>query len=88
MWRRIEEKGEIVKKVERKKDEVRNEFENLIKMEERGWKGSRGKEMDVESFSEDLEREEVKNIEEWECVRIKKMEIDGRVIEIIIVLMV
>ncbi|AAN30839.1 MULTISPECIES: type IV secretion system effector crotonyl transferase BspF [Brucella] len=85
LWRRLAEQGELVHKVARTPDEVRHAFEHFLTLEARGWKGRRGTAMAVDRFRAAFAREAVNNLAECDCVRIHTLELDGRVIAILIV---
>lgn len=85
LWRRLAEKGELVHRIARTPDEVRFAFEHFLTLEASGWKGRRGTAMAVDRFRAAFAREAVNNLAERDCVRIHTLELDGRVIAILIV---
>ncbi|MEJ5080079.1 MULTISPECIES: type IV secretion system effector crotonyl transferase BspF [unclassified Ochrobactrum] len=85
LWRRLAEKGELAHRIARTPDEVRFAFEHFLTLEASGWKGRRGTAMAVDRFRAAFAREAVNNLAERDCVRIHTLELDGRVIAILIV---
>ncbi|MCL7998727.1 GNAT family N-acetyltransferase [Brucella sp. 21LCYQ03] len=85
LWRRLDEKGNLVHRIARTPDEVRFAFEHFLTLEASGWKGRRGTAMAVDRFRAAFAREAVNNLAERDCVRIHTLELDGRVIAILIV---
>lgn len=85
LWRRLTEQGELAHRIARTPDEVRFAFEHFLTLEASGWKGRRGTAMAVDRFRAAFAREAVNNLAERDCVRIHTLELDGRVIAILIV---
>ena len=85
LWRRLAEKGELAYRVARTPDDVRHAFEHFQTLEASGWKGKRGTAMAVDRFRAAFAREAVNNLAERDCVRVHTLELDGRVIAILIV---
>ncbi|MDT6939557.1 GNAT family N-acetyltransferase [Brucella pseudogrignonensis] len=85
LWRRLAEKGNLVHRIARTPDEIRFAFEHFLTLEARGWKGRRGTAMAVDRFRAAFAREAVNNLAERDCARIHTLELDGRVIAILIV---
>ncbi|TMU88691.1 type IV secretion system effector crotonyl transferase BspF [Brucella haematophila] len=85
LWRRLAEKGELVHRIYRTPDEVRQSFEHFLSLEANGWKGKRGTAMAVDRFRAAFAREAVNNLAERDCVRVHTLELDGRVIAILTV---
>ena len=88
LWRRLAEKGELAHRIARTPEEVRRSLEHFLVLEASGWKGARGTAMAVDRFRAAFAREAVNNLAERDCVRIHTLELDGRVIAIMIVFVV
>ncbi len=85
LWRRLAEQGELRHRVARTPDEVRYAFEHFLTLEAGGWKGRRGSAMAVDRFRAAFAREAVNNLAERDCVRIHTLELDGRIVAVLIV---
>ncbi|MFD1199090.1 type IV secretion system effector crotonyl transferase BspF [Brucella gallinifaecis] len=85
LWRRLSEKGELKHRIARTPDEVRFVFEYFLTLEASGWKGRRGTAMAVDRFRAAFAREAINNLAERDCVRIHTLELDNRIIAILIV---
>lgn len=85
LWRRLSEKGRLEHRIARTTDDVRIAFEHFLILEASGWKGRRGTAMAVDRFRAAFAREAVNNLAERDCVRVHTLELDGRVIAILIV---
>ncbi|MBC2883802.1 GNAT family N-acetyltransferase [Ochrobactrum sp. CM-21-5] len=88
LWRRLAEQGELVHRIARTPDEVRHAFEHFLTLEASGWKGQRGTAMAVDRFRAAFAREAVNNLAERDCARVHTLELNGRVIAVLIVFMV
>ncbi|MBV2141898.1 GNAT family N-acetyltransferase [Falsochrobactrum sp. TDYN1] len=85
LWRRLSEQGKLAHHVARSPDDVRYAFEHFLALEASGWKGRRGTAMAVDRFRAAFAREAVNNLAERDCVRIHTLQLDGRVVAILIV---
>lgn len=84
-WQRLSEQGELVYRIARTADDIRNNFEHFLTLETRGWRGKRGVPMSADRLRAAFAREAVNNLAENDCVRIHTLELNGRVIAILTV---
>ncbi|MCX8281582.1 GNAT family N-acetyltransferase [Phyllobacterium sp. 0TCS1.6C] len=85
LWRRLAEKGDLAYVVSRNEDDIRIKLEQFLVVEASGWKGQRRSAMAVDRFRAAFAREAVNNLAARDLVRIHSLELDGRVIAILIV---
>jgi len=85
LWRKLAAQGDLVYSVARSPDEIRQRFEDFLTLEASGWKGKRGSAMAVDRYRAAFAREAVNRLAERDLARIHTLELDGRVIAILIV---
>jgi CelD/BcsL family acetyltransferase involved in cellulose biosynthesis len=85
LWRKLGQQGNLVYSVARTPDEVRQRCEDFLALEATGWKGRRGSAMAVDRYRAAFAREAVNRMAERDLTRIHTLELDGRVIAILIV---
>jgi hypothetical protein len=85
LWRRLSEKGTLTYAVSRSEDDIRQKLEDFLSLEASGWKGQRGSAMAVDRFRAAFAREAVNNLAARDLARVHTLELDGRVIAVLIV---
>ncbi|EJM99226.1 GNAT family N-acetyltransferase [Phyllobacterium sp. YR531] len=85
LWRRLSEKGLLTHVVSRSEEDIRRKLEDFLALEASGWKGQRGSAMAVDRFRAAFAREAVNNLAARDLARIHSLELDGKVIAVLIV---
>ncbi|KXF79380.1 hypothetical protein ATN84_06635 [Paramesorhizobium deserti] len=85
LWRKLAAQGNLTYSVARSPEEIRQRFEDFLALEASGWKGKRGSAMAVDRYRAAFAREAVNRLAERDLARIHTLELDGRVIAILIV---
>ncbi|MGN7774284.1 type IV secretion system effector crotonyl transferase BspF [Phyllobacterium sp. 22552] len=85
LWRRLSEKGALTYVVSRSEEDIRHKLEDFLALEASGWKGQRGSAMAVDRFRAAFAREAVNNLAARDLARIHTLELDGKVIAVLIV---
>ncbi|MGH7004651.1 MAG: GNAT family N-acetyltransferase, partial [Alphaproteobacteria bacterium] len=85
LWRRLSEKGTLTHVVSRSEEDIRHKLEDFLALEASGWKGKRGSAMAVDRFRAAFAREAVNNLARRDLARIHTLELDGKVIAVLIV---
>ncbi|WP_420960623.1 type IV secretion system effector crotonyl transferase BspF [Brucella sp. IR073] len=85
LWRKLAGQGTLTYSVARSPEEVRRRCEDFLALEASGWKGKRGTAMAVDRYRAAFAREAVNRLAERDLTRIHTLELDGRVIAILIV---
>ncbi|GAB1580081.1 type IV secretion system effector crotonyl transferase BspF [Phyllobacterium phragmitis] len=85
LWRKLAAQGNLTYSVARSPEEIRQRCEDFLTLEASGWKGKRGSAMAVDRYRAAFAREAVNRLAERDLARIHTLELDGRVIAILIV---
>lgn len=86
-WRLLEELGTVVHTVARQPREIHMRFEEFLALEAGGWKGKRRSALVTDRYHTAFAREAVSNLAEVDAVRIHTIDLKGRAIASIVVLM-
>lgn len=86
-WRQLEELGTAVYAVARQPREIHVRFEEFLAMEAGGWKGKRRSALVTDRYHTAFAREAVSNLAAVDAVRIHTIDLNGKAIAAIVVLM-
>lgn len=86
-WNRLAEQGELTYNVARQPDEIRQRMEEFLLIEAGGWKGKKRSAMLSDRLRAAFAREAVHNLSQIDQVRIHTLDLNGRGIASMIVLM-
>lgn len=86
-WRLLEEKGEVSYNVARQPREIRQRLEEFLTMEAKGWKGKNRSALIFDRYHSPFVREAIANLSEIDAVRIHTIDVNGRAIASLVVLM-
>ncbi|TCL72627.1 GNAT family N-acetyltransferase [Rhizobium sp. BK251] len=86
-WRLLEEKGTVAYSVARQPKEIRHRLEEFLALEARGWKGKNRSALVLDRYHAAFAREAITNLSEVDAVRIHTIDLDGKAIASMIVLM-
>ncbi|PST18503.1 GNAT family N-acetyltransferase [Mesorhizobium plurifarium] len=86
-WNNLARQGSLTYNVARRPDEVRLRMEEFLVLEASGWKGRERSAMIMDRFRAAFAREAVNNLAEADSVRIHTLDLDGKAIATIIVLL-
>jgi Acetyltransferase (GNAT) domain len=86
-WRLLEELGTVVHTVARQPREIHMRFEEFLALEAGGWKGKRRSALVTDRYHTAFAREAVSNLAEVDAVRIHTIDLKGKAIAAIVVLM-
>ncbi len=86
-WRLLEELGNVVHTVARQPREIHMRFEEFLALEAGGWKGKRRSALVTDRYHTAFAREAVSNLAEIDAVRIHTIDINGKAIAAVVVLM-
>ncbi len=86
-WSKLAKQGSLAYNVARRPDEIRLRMEEFLVLEASGWKGRERSAMIMDRFRAAFAREAVTNLAEADSVRIHTLDLDGKAIATIIVLL-
>ncbi|UIJ94344.1 GNAT family N-acetyltransferase [Sinorhizobium meliloti] len=86
-WNNLAKQGALVYNVTRQPDEIRLRMEEFLVLEASGWKGRERSAMIMDRFRAAFAREAVNNLAEADSVRIHTLDLDGKAIATVIVLL-
>ncbi|RVI03786.1 GNAT family N-acetyltransferase, partial [Sinorhizobium meliloti] len=86
-WNNLAKQGALVYNVARQPDEIRLRMEEFLVLEASGWKGRERSAMIMDRFRAAFAREAVNNLAEADSVRIHTLDLDGKAIATVIVLL-
>ncbi|RVG06213.1 GNAT family N-acetyltransferase [Sinorhizobium meliloti] len=86
-WNNLAKQGALVYNVARQPDEIRLRMEEFLVLEASGWKGRERSAMIMDRFRAAFAREAVNNLAEADNVRIHTLDLDGKAIATVIVLL-
>ncbi|MBB3594281.1 hypothetical protein FHX08_004685 [Rhizobium sp. BK529] len=86
-WRLLEELGTVVHTVARQPREIHMRFEEFLALEAGGWKGKRRSALVTDRYHTAFAREAVSNLAEVDAVRIHTIDLKGKAIASVVVLM-
>ncbi|RMI11032.1 GNAT family N-acetyltransferase [Sinorhizobium meliloti] len=86
-WNNPAKQGALVYNVARQPDEIRLRMEEFLVLEASGWKGRERSAMIMDRFRAAFAREAVNNLAEADSVRIHTLDLDGKAIATVIVLL-
>jgi hypothetical protein len=86
-WNNLAKQGALVYNVARQPDEIRLRMEEFLVLEASGWKGRERSAMVMDRFRAAFAREAVNNLAEADSVRIHTLDLDGKAIATVIVLL-
>jgi hypothetical protein len=86
-WRLLEELGTVVHTVARQPREIHMRFEEFLALEAGGWKGKRRSALVTDRYHTAFAREAVSNLAEIDAVRIHTIDLKGKAIASVVVLM-
>ncbi|WEJ09538.1 GNAT family N-acetyltransferase [Sinorhizobium prairiense] len=86
-WNNLAKQGALAYNVARRPDEIRLRMEEFLVLEASGWKGRERSAMIMDRFRAAFAREAVNNLAEADCVRIHTLDLDGKAIATIVVLL-
>ncbi|MFC0805672.1 GNAT family N-acetyltransferase [Ensifer sp. P24N7] len=86
-WNNLARQGSLAYNVARQPDEIRLRMEEFLVLEASGWKGRERSAMIMDRFRAAFAREAVNNLAEADSVRIHTLDLDGKAIATIVVLL-
>lgn len=86
-WNNLAKQGALAYNVARRPDEIRLRMEEFLVLEASGWKGRERSAMIMDRFRAAFAREAVNNLAEADSVRIHTLDLDGKAIATIVVLL-
>jgi hypothetical protein len=86
-WNNLAKQGSLAYNVARRPDEIRLRMEEFLVLEASGWKGRERSAMIMDRFRAAFAREAVNNLAEADSVRIHTLDLDGKAIATIVVLL-
>ncbi|GCA47990.1 hypothetical protein KGO5_00406 [Sinorhizobium sp. KGO-5] len=86
-WNNLARQGSLAYNVARRPDEIRLRMEEFLVLEASGWKGRERSAMIMDRFRAAFAREAVNNLAEADSVRIHTLDLDGKAIATIVVLL-
>jgi hypothetical protein len=86
-WNNLAKQGALAYNVARQPDEIRLRMEEFLVLEASGWKGRERSAMVMDRFRAAFAREAVNNLAEADSVRIHTLDLDGKAIATVIVLL-
>ncbi|WP_081158730.1 GNAT family N-acetyltransferase [Ensifer aridi] len=86
-WNNLGKEGTLAYNVARRPDEIRLRLEEFLALEASGWKGRERSAMIMDRFRAAFAREAVTNLAEADSVRIHTLDLNGRAIAAIVVLL-
>lgn len=86
-WRLLEKQGELVYNVARQPGEIHRRMEEFMAIEAAGWKGKKRSAMVLDRHHAAFAREAISNLAAVDAVRIHTIDLDGKAIASMIVLM-
>ncbi|MBT9373156.1 GNAT family N-acetyltransferase [Rhizobium sp. CSW-27] len=86
-WRRLGKAGPLTHAVARQPQEVRRRAEEFLALEAKGWKGRKRSALVSDRYRAAFAREAIGNLAEIDAVRIHTLDLDGRAIASLIVLL-
>ncbi|MDW9533853.1 GNAT family N-acetyltransferase [Sinorhizobium meliloti] len=86
-WNNLAKQGALVYNVARQPDEIRLRMEEFLVLEASGWKGRERSAVIMDRFRAAFAREAVNNLAEADSVRIHTLDLDGKAIATVIVLL-
>jgi hypothetical protein len=86
-WNNLSKEGTLAYSVARRPDEIRFRLEEFLALEASGWKGRERSAMIMDRFRAAFAREAVTNLAEADSVRIHTLDLNGRAIAAIVVLL-
>jgi CelD/BcsL family acetyltransferase involved in cellulose biosynthesis len=86
-WNNLAKQGSLAYNVARQPDEIRLRMEEFLVLEASGWKGRERSAMIMDRFRAAFAREAVNNLAEADSVRIHTLDLDGKAIATIVVLL-
>ncbi|MGK9202160.1 GNAT family N-acetyltransferase [Sinorhizobium meliloti] len=86
-WNNLAKQGLLAYNVARQPDEIRLRMEEFLVLEASGWKGRERSAMIMDRFRAAFAREAVNNLAEADSVRIHTLDLDGKAIATIVVLL-
>ncbi|APG92267.1 GNAT family N-acetyltransferase [Sinorhizobium americanum] len=86
-WNNLEKHGNLAYSVARQPEEIRWRLEEFLALEASGWKGRERSAMIMDRFRAAFAREAITNLAEADSVRIHTLDLDGKAIAAMVVLM-
>ncbi|THK35278.1 GNAT family N-acetyltransferase [Ensifer sp. MPMI2T] len=86
-WKNLEKHGRLIYNVARQPEEIRLRMEEFLALEASGWKGRERSAMIMDRFRAAFAREAVSNLADTDSVRIHTLDLDGKAIASMIVLL-
>ncbi|MCZ4091703.1 GNAT family N-acetyltransferase [Sinorhizobium psoraleae] len=86
-WKNLEKHGQLIYNVARRPEEIRLRMEEFLALEASGWKGRERSAMIMDRFRAAFAREAITNLAETDSVRIHTLDLDGRAIAAMVVLL-